>query len=55
MLKYKKKNTLGQQERVSIFCQHGFTINNIIEQHGQNYYKVEGTDRLYVRIELLKV
>jgi hypothetical protein len=32
-----------------------FTINEITEQHGQKYYKVEGKDRLYLRVELLKV
>jgi hypothetical protein len=32
-----------------------FTITEIIEQHGQKYYKVEGIDRLYLRVELLKV
>jgi hypothetical protein len=32
-----------------------FSITEIIEQHGQTYYKVQGKDRLYLRVELLKV
>jgi hypothetical protein len=32
-----------------------FTITEIIEQHGQKYFKVQGTDRLYLRVELLKL
>ena len=54
-VKIYKKKTLGQKERVSRFSPVVFTINNITEQHGQKYYKVEGKDRLYLRVELLKV
>jgi hypothetical protein len=32
-----------------------FTITEIIEQHGQKYFKVQGKERLYLRVELLKV
>ncbi len=31
------------------------TKNNITEKHGQKYYNVQGIDRLYLRVELLKV
>ena len=54
-VKIYKKKTLGQKERVSRFSPVVFTINNITEQHGQKYYKVEGKERLYLRVELLKV
>ena len=50
-----KKKTLGQKERVSRFIPTIFTINNITTQHGQKYYNVEGKERLYLRVELLKV
>jgi hypothetical protein len=50
-----KKKTLGQKERVSSFMPTIFIITEIIEQHGQKYYKVQGKDRLYLRVELLKV
>jgi hypothetical protein len=50
-----KKKTLGQKERVSRFMLTIYIITEIIEQHGQKYYKVEGKDRLYLRVELLKV
>ena len=54
-VKIYNKKTLGQQERVSRFMPTIFTINTITEQHGQKYYNVEGKDRLYLRVELLKV
>ena len=54
-VKIYKKKTLGQKERVSRFIHIIFTINNITTQHGQKYYNVEGKDRLYLRVELLKV
>jgi hypothetical protein len=54
-VKIYKKKTLGQQERVSRFRPTIFTITEIIEQHGQKCYKVQGKDRLYLRVELLKV
>jgi hypothetical protein len=45
-VKIYNKKTLGQKERVSSFMPTIFTITEIIEQHGQNYYKVQGKDRL---------
>jgi hypothetical protein len=54
-VKIYKKKTLGQKERVSSFMPTIFTITEIIEQHGQKYYKVQGKGRLYLRVELLKV
>jgi hypothetical protein len=54
-VKIYKKKTLGQTERVSSFMPTIFTITEIIEQHGQKYYKVQGKYRLYLRVELLKV
>ena len=50
-----KKKTLGQKDRVSRFNPTVFTINNITEKHGQKYYKVQGVERPYLRVELLKV
>jgi hypothetical protein len=32
-----------------------YTITEITEQHGQKYYKLQGKDRLDLRVELLKV
>ena len=49
------KNHQDQKERVIRFSHFCFTINNTTEQHGHNYYKVEGIDRAYLRVELLKV
>jgi hypothetical protein len=54
-VKIYKKKTLGQKEIVSSFMPTIFTITEIIEQHGQKYFKVQGKDRLYLRVELLKV
>ena len=54
-VKIYKKKTLGQKERVSRFMPTIFTVTEIIEQHGQKYYKVQGKDKLYLRSELLKV
>ena len=47
-VKIPKKKTLGQKARVSRFMPTIFTINNITEQHGQNYYNVEGKYIYYV-------
>ena len=55
MIKYILKNHQDQKERVIRFNHFCFTITNTTEQHGQNYYKVEGIDRAYLRVELLKV
>ena len=54
-VKIYKKKTLGQKERVSRFMPTVYTINNITEQHGQKYYNVQGIERAYLRVELLKV
>ena len=32
-----------------------FTINNITEKRGQKYNNVQGIERAYLRVELLKV
>ena len=50
-----RKKTLGQKERVSRFSQNVFTINHITEEHGQKSYKVQGNDRPYLRVDLLKI
>ena len=52
---YKTKKTLGHQEIFSRFMPTIFTLNTITTQHGQKCYNVEGKDRLYLRVELLKV
>ena len=44
MLRFVKKR-LGQTEIVSRLSQHVFTIHKVYEQHGQEYYNVEGKDR----------
>ena len=54
-VKIYNNNTLGQKERVNRFSPAIFTINNITEQHGQKYYNVQGIERPYLRVELLKV
>jgi hypothetical protein len=54
-VKIYKQKTLGQKERVSRFMPTIFTITEITEQHGQKYYKLQGKEILYLRVELLKV
>ena len=51
---YKKRKT-GEKQQVSLWSDNAYEIEEITELHGQNYYKVNGLDKLYLRFELLKV
>ena len=53
-VKVYKQKTLGQAEPVSRFSPAILTVNNIIEQHGQTYYTVEGKYKLNLIVEMLK-
>ena len=48
----KRKN---EKERVSNYSQNIYTIGNVENKLGQNYCRVEGNNRQYLRFELLKV
>ena len=50
-----KKRKPNEKERVSNWSQNIYTIENIENKLGQNYYGVEGNDRQYLRFELLQV
>ena len=51
-----RKRKPNEKERVSNWSQNVYTIENMKRNKlGQNYYKVEGNDRQYLRFELLKV
>ena len=50
-----RKRKPNEKERVSNWSQNIYTIENIENKLGQNYYRVEGNDRQYLRFELLKV
>ena len=54
-LRYFRKWKPNEKERVSNWSQNIYTIENIESKLGQNYYRVEGNDRQYLRFELLKV
>ncbi len=54
-VKIMRKKKPGEKERTSNWSIEVFTVTAINEEHGQNYYKVEGMDRDYTRAEVLKV
>ena len=45
----------NEKERVGNYSQNIYAIENIENKLGQNYDRVEGNDRQYLRFELLKV
>lgn len=51
---YKKRKT-GEKQQVSLWSDNAYEIEEITELHGQNYYKVNGLEKLYLRFELLKI
>ena len=50
-----KKRKPNEKERVGNWSQNIYTIENVENKLGQNYYRVEGNKRQYLRFELLKV
>ena len=50
-----RKRKPNEKERVGNYSQKIYTIENIENKLGQNYYRVEGNNRQYLRFELLKV
>ena len=49
-----RKRKPNEKERVSNWSQNIYTIENIENKLGQNYYRVEDNARQYLRFELLK-
>ncbi len=54
-VKIMRKKQTWEKERTSNWSIEVFTVTAINEEHGQNYYRVEGMDRDYTRAEVLKV
>jgi hypothetical protein len=54
-VKIMRKKQPGEKERTGNWSIQVYTVTAINEEHGQNYYKVEGKDRDYTRAEVLKV
>ena len=50
-----RKREPNEKERVGNYSQNIYTIESIENRLGQNYSRVEGNDRQYLRFELLKV
>ena len=51
---YRKRKT-GEKQQVSLWSDNAYEVSEISELHGQNYYKLNGLDKLYLRFELLKI
>ena len=51
---YRKKRT-GEKERTSHWSDNSYEIEKIGKSLGQNYYKLKGLDRQYLRHEILKI
>ena len=54
-VKIARKNEVGEKERTSNWSKNAYAIEKIDEKLGQKYYYVEGSNRPYLRHELLKV
>ena len=50
-----RKRKPNEKERVSNWSQNICAIEDVENKLGQNYYRVEGNNRQYLRFELLKV
>ncbi len=54
-VKIMRKKQKGEKERTSNWSTEVFKVVAVNEEHGQNYYRVQGMDRDYTRAEVLKV
>ena len=51
---YRKRKT-GEKQQVSLWSDNLYEVIGITKSHGQDYYKLNGLDKQYLRFELLKV
>ena len=51
---YRKRKT-GEKQQVSLWSDNSYEVIGITKSHGQDYYKLNGLDKQYLRFELLKV
>jgi len=51
---YRKRKT-GEKQQVSVWSDNTYEVVGITKSHGQDYYKLSGLDKQYLRFELLKV
>jgi len=54
-VKIYRKRKINEKERVSVWSDNSYEVVGIIKSHGQNYYKLNGLDKQYLRHEILKV
>lgn len=51
---YRKRKT-GEKQQVSVWSDNIYEVVGITKSHGQDYYKLNGLEKQYLRFELLKV
>jgi len=51
---YRKRKT-GEKQQVSVWSDNSYEVIGITKSHGQDYYKLNGLDKQYLRFELLKI
>ena len=51
---YRKRKT-GEKQQVSLWSDNSYEVIGITKSHGQDYYKLNGLDKQYLRFELLKI
>jgi len=51
---YRKRKT-GEKQQVSVWSDNSYEVIGITKSHGQDYYKLIGLDKQYLRFELLKI
>ena len=54
-VKIYKKHRTGDKERVSVWSDNTYEVVELINKHGQNYYKLNGLEKQYLRNEILKI
>ena len=54
-VKIYRKKKITEKERSSYWSDNTYELEDITRSHGQNYFKIVGLTRLYLRKEILKV
>ena len=50
-----RKKEKGEKERTAVWSDEHYIVENISKEHGQNYYKLAGKEKTYLRNEMLKI
>ena len=54
-VKIYRKRKRGEKQQVSVWSDNTYEVVGVTKSHGQDYYKLNGLDKQYLRFELLKI